>query len=64
MTLIDLLKVLTPDTKIVLQYQSTTIFEGETEIAMIELTLEEVEMTIHCVWFSENLYKAIVVELE
>lgn len=64
MILIDLLKVLTPDTEILVSYRGKDIFQGEAELAMIDLTLDEVEMNIECVWNSRNIHKAIVVEVE
>lgn len=64
MTLIDLIKVLSPDTPILVRYRLLDLFTGDADESMNNLSCETLERTVENIWLSKNVYKAIVIELE
>ena len=65
MTLIDIIKVLDEDTKIVVKLKNDEeIFQGEAGDTLVELTPEELELVVTNMWYSRSYYNALVIVVE
>lgn len=63
MTLIDLIKVLEPDTRIVVRKKLEELFNGYADDTMTELSPERLELMVENMWVSWSVYKSLMIEV-